>query len=78
MSFLVVYVWRGYKKSVYQKTIVETRYSITEVKQPVAARPKGGGRRPSRFEILYDGHYETKKSNISRGVWRAEPPTEFW
>ena len=46
MSFLVVYVWRGYKKSVYQKTIVETRYSITEVKQPVAARPKGGGRRP--------------------------------
>ena len=43
MSFLVVYVWRGYKKSVYQKTIVETRYSITEVKQPVAARPKGGG-----------------------------------
>ena len=46
MSFLVVYVWRGYKKSVYQKTIVETRYSITEVKQPVAARPKGGGRGP--------------------------------
>ena len=43
MSFLVVYVWRGYKKSVYQKTIVETRYSITEVKQPVAARPKGCG-----------------------------------
>ena len=49
MSFLVVYVWRGYKKSVYQKTIVETRYSITEVKQPVAARPKGGGRRPLYF-----------------------------
>ena len=49
MSFLVVYVWRGYKKSVYQKTIVETRYSITEVKQPMAARPKGGGEKTFCF-----------------------------
>ena len=24
-----------------------------------------------------DGHYETKKSNISGGVWKAEPPEKF-